>query len=442
MGVKTKKVFAWIGIVLLAIIALGLGTRAIFNYIYGKKLERYLAELKDKGKIVRTSATVGQCADQDNAALPWKAVESLLILEPDGKNLLAGVSDISEWKKFTPEEKKKLEALREKNRKVIELILEASARKCFQYSNSAESPFVRGIPKLPLMIQATRLLIIDALFKAENGQVKEAIDQILKGISFMKLCSDSSILLNHLISMANTRMLVHNLNRIISGRELPAATLTKIMDSLDAEAWRKAMVRALEAEHTDFCLETYKQILKGEIVSGINSKPADRIFYWIIRPVLKSEVIWVSKHYEELIEAAYEPFYKNEKAQLWAGQEVKIPAKYKLAELLLPNLYTIVLKEATLEAFLDAAKIGVACRIYRSQHGKYPEKISDLVPEILKEEPLDPFTGQPLIYRTKENGFIVYSVGSNKKDDNGKMSLMTQAVMEKDDDWSWQENWQ
>jgi len=67
-------------------------------------------------------------------------------------------------------------------------------------------------------------------------------------------------------------------------------------------------------------------------------------------------------------------------------------------------------------------------------------KISDLAPDILPEVPLDPFTGKPYIYRLEDEGFIVYSVGSNQKDDNGRGTWeITSIVMEKDDDVTWRE---
>jgi hypothetical protein len=442
MGVKTRRFFAWTGLVLLAVIALGLGIRAFFNYSNGKKLERYLAALGSKGMIADASALVQSCPDPDNAALLWKAAESLFILEPKDKSLLAPVSDVSGWKDFSPEEQKRLEAIIDKNRKAIDLYLEASGKSCFQYGDPARPPLERETPDFSLMIQATRLVIVDALLKAEKGQAEEAVGQILRGICLMKLCSGSPVLLNYLVSMANAKMLVHNLNRVVAGTELPAATLAGMLDSLDAASWRKAMVKAFQAEHAGFSLETYHQLLKGKTITGVNSDLPGRIYFWVIRPVLKSEAIWVSRHFEEMIQSAHEPFYRNEKARQWLGQEIQVPARYKLAGLLLPNLYTVILKEATLEAFLEAARIGLACRVYRSRKGIYPDKVADLVPDILKEEPLDPFTGQPLTYKSRGDAFIVYSLGSNGKDDSGRMSVMTQAVMEKDDDWSWRENWQ
>jgi predicted RNA polymerase sigma factor len=51
---------------------------------------------------------------------------------------------------------------------------------------------------------------------------------------------------------------------------------------------------------------------------------------------------------------------------------------------------------------------------------------------------------QAFVFRVARNegeGFIVYSLGSNEKDDRGRSTYMiTQMVMEKDDDWAWRED--
>jgi len=62
------------------------------------------------------------------------------------------------------------------------------------------------------------------------------------------------------------------------------------------------------------------------------------------------------------------------------------------------------------------------------------------MPDILSEVPTDPFSGKSLIYHKTPYGFIVYSVGSNGKDDGGRETLeITRIVAEKDDDWIWYE---
>ena len=52
--------------------------------------------------------------------------------------------------------------------------------------------------------------------------------------------------------------------------------------------------------------------------------------------------------------------------------------------------------------------------------------------------PVDPFTGKPFIYRIDDTSLIIYSIGNNLKDDQGRGTWMIdRLVMEKDDDWAW-----
>ena len=94
-----------------------------------------------------------------------------------------------------------------------------------------------------------------------------------------------------------------------------------------------------------------------------------------------------------------------------------------------------------IEAIMLTSRAGLACRLYKSRTGLYPASLEELVPGILTEVPIDPFTGKPFVYRREGEGFIVYSLGSNQKDDGGRSTYMiTQLVMDKDDDWAWKED--
>ncbi|MBN4052617.1 type II secretion system protein GspG, partial [bacterium AH-315-K20] len=56
-------------------------------------------------------------------------------------------------------------------------------------------------------------------------------------------------------------------------------------------------------------------------------------------------------------------------------------------------------------------------------HGTYPDSLSSLVPEYLDALPADPWTGEPLLYRTTPGegiGYLLYSVGPDATDDGGK----------------------
>jgi hypothetical protein len=64
--------------------------------------------------------------------------------------------------------------------------------------------------------------------------------------------------------------------------------------------------------------------------------------------------------------------------------------------------------------------VAFALVAYHREHGRYPEKLSALVPAFLPEVPGDLFSNQALIYRPKEQSFLLYSVGVNGRDDGGR----------------------
>ncbi len=65
-------------------------------------------------------------------------------------------------------------------------------------------------------------------------------------------------------------------------------------------------------------------------------------------------------------------------------------------------------------------KLSFALAAYRADHKAYPAKLDDLKPQYVAEVPEDLCTGDPLRYRRKPGGFLLYSLGNNGRDDGGK----------------------
>ena len=65
-------------------------------------------------------------------------------------------------------------------------------------------------------------------------------------------------------------------------------------------------------------------------------------------------------------------------------------------------------------------QVAFALAAYRRDHGNYPTKLDDLAPKYLAAVPDDLFSGQALIYRPSEKGYLLYSVGVNGKDEGGR----------------------
>ncbi len=61
----------------------------------------------------------------------------------------------------------------------------------------------------------------------------------------------------------------------------------------------------------------------------------------------------------------------------------------------------------------------MAIAAYKAEKGKFPAKLEDLVPGYVREVPEDWSAAKPLIYRSDEKGYVLYSVGPNLKDEDG-----------------------
>jgi hypothetical protein len=71
--------------------------------------------------------------------------------------------------------------------------------------------------------------------------------------------------------------------------------------------------------------------------------------------------------------------------------------------------------------------VALALAAYRAEHGGYPEDLARLVPRYLKAIPEDPFVEKPIRYRREGTGYVLYSVGPNGQDDDGRESSVRDA---------------
>ena len=286
------------------------------------------------------------------------------------------------------------------------------------------------------MIQGTRLLGIDAVIKAEDGNVEEAINQCLAARRFLKLYLQEPFLISYLVGMACTKQVAVCMNYIVSDREIETDILNKILKEWDSSPWREGLVWALESERI-FGLESSLLYLKGEYDLDIGK--AGGIFLWLFRPIIKNELIWMTGVYDRLVEAAKMPYYTSRDSEEIEQIRDSIPWYYKMAGALIPNATTTLFKRATLDAMYDTARIGIACKIYKNLNGDFPDDLAKLSPEIIENIPTDPFTGDPFIYKKQDSGFIVYSIGNNLKDEDGRGTRQIVSFDMEKDDWAWKE---
>jgi hypothetical protein len=67
----------------------------------------------------------------------------------------------------------------------------------------------------------------------------------------------------------------------------------------------------------------------------------------------------------------------------------------------------------------ENVKVATALAAYRADHRRYPGKLDDLRLKYLLNVPDDRFSGEPLVYRRTDAGYLLYSVGIDGRDDGG-----------------------
>ena len=66
--------------------------------------------------------------------------------------------------------------------------------------------------------------------------------------------------------------------------------------------------------------------------------------------------------------------------------------------------------------------LAFALACYQHEHGDYPRKLETLAPKYLAKIPGDLFSGKVLIYCPAAGGYLLYSIGVNGKDEQGRTS--------------------
>jgi hypothetical protein len=440
-----RKILIRVFLSLLAVVAAVLVVRAVLNLIEGRKLERALSDLKAQGLPLTIGELLAPCSEGDNGAALWKAAEDLYDFAGEDAGLFTqAYQNYVREVPMTPGMEAALTRLIERNRRVLDLIPEIAGKPCFRYEDADVRAWERRMPNAAKMLRAVRLWCLESIRIAERGDLDGAVDRLRTGLRFSPKIAEEPMLIAYLVALAEVKDCLLALNRALSGREAGGDLLLFVHGDLDdrlIEQWKAHFRNGIRSEAVQF-LDIGRAPSAKTLASswGIKSRPA-RLYFWLIRPLIKRDLRLRLPIYFELEAQAVLPYYRTR--DFWErhrGQLEDLPWYAVLSKNMIPNMEAAVMKSATFDALVLTARAGLACRIYKLRTGHYPETLDVLVGSLLSQVPVDPFTGDPLVYRREGNGFIVYSLGSNLRDDGGRSTWeITQMVMDKDDDWTWRE---
>jgi hypothetical protein len=97
---------------------------------------------------------------------------------------------------------------------------------------------------------------------------------------------------------------------------------------------------------------------------------------------------------------------------------------------LFPGLDSATSAEHQANIRLAIARLAAALAVYRVAHGEYPNNLSQIVPDIVPELPIDLFSSKSFRYKPTSDGYLLYSVGENGIDDGGSSWVGNHYIFE------------
>ena len=329
----------------------------------------------------------------------------------------------------------------------------------FPLEYDKDCPLAMLLPHLSSLKRCSQALALRSIAELNSSQSEKACDDLKLTFRLADSVRNEPVLISHLVRAALLQLV-----------------LQPIWEGLADHQWPERQLTALDAELAtlDF-LADYKTAMRGEmILSQIESIEYLRrhpeycfgLFTCYCSLGNDRTTIWAWAG-GRLIPSGW--FYQNklccardmvrfylpavdEKQQLVSPAAIrqlatsfeaarKHPNPYNVLEFyLFPSLHSSVRKFALAQVSVDMARVAIALERHRLAQGGYPESLDLLCPRFIKKIPHDVIGGRPLKYRREYGGqFVLYSVGSNEKDDGGAVGLSPSGKdwNPEEGDWVW-----
>ena len=249
-----------------------------------------------------------------------------------------------------------------------------------------------------------------------EGRPDLAVERWLELLRLAKLHEAEPTMVAQLVTHAVRYNAVDGIHEALLAGPIPE----KLRDQLDAELARtESSTKATNTLISERAVSTSASIEQSTGVCGPKGcKPAPRVFVWLFGWVPKRYFVAPFGLYDELIRVADKPW--PEVAPLFAkGGRLNEETGYGImADLLLPALKAGIVAAHRDTALCRSLRTFSELQRYAEANGREASGIEDLLS--LKEAAIDPFSGEPLIARQTDAGWLVYSVGEDGVDNGGR----------------------
>lgn len=440
MRKRTVRILTGVAII---VVALGL-SYAIAVAVCAARLRRAYAALEKDGRPTRAADILpAEVPDTENGALLYESAALLLKAEPAGYDLVSRpgesakeAADREHFKdllgylgslstefaqgKLTPE---KLQELKELfNRRVVEdalfTIEQGTTRPACRFDRNYDAGFDIALPGLVDTRGLACIVGAKARLEAEAGAMDRAWQLAAMQAKLAEAYRSEPILISQLVRMALINLSCQTIQHLCEiappGKE-QQERFQSILRTFDDVA---PLVRAMDGERLlsgEWLFTRPKKELYATL-SDLESQN-DQTLEFLARLMAKRVTFkpaFLADH-ANYLRTIHEGTRSLERPYAPETPEEDY-GRFSLTGMLAPAVGRIRTLHCQMIAETRITRAGLALLQYRAARGSFPATLDALNLDGLS----DPFTQGPLHYRAEGEGFLIYSVGGDQKDNGGK----------------------
>ena len=415
---RLKRILKWTAVVLLGLVAIGLVANACFVWITDTRLERQLAAIRAAGDPISLADLARKpIPPEKNAATYLRqaqpGVEAMSGFVFDEKSCETWVKHWESRLIMPIEGLARVKKALDGNPKVIPLLERAAA--CSEYDAQADATraskdFIADyLPQFQAFRAAVRVVQWQMQLLVSEGKRDEAVRS---GLVLLRLAGHyrhNPALIAYLVVVTSQGIAIDSLNLALQTGPVSKAVRQSLDAELAIQERREGVVWALKSERA-FVLDSSTNIVPHRS-------------FWLVRGYWNRQESACLELFPMLIKLAGDrlPFREIE-PNLENGEA----GKPVLAALLFSALKAPFLAAAKTSAKFRSLRVLNALQTHVPAGSNAVPKLSEL--GLPAATITDPFTGEPLHVKKLPQGWLVYSVGANYRDDGGKLDGLDVGV--------------
>ena len=430
MRKRTVRILTGIAIILVALSLI----YAIWVGISAAKLRRVYAALEKDGRPMQIAEVIPhEVPETENAALLYESAILLLKAQPaPEKNLLEYLGNLSvKFAKDSLETDQltELQSLLQQDvvtqaLSVVQLGVERPTCR-FDVDYSANVNIV--LSHLTGFRDLMRIQGAKARFEAEAGRLDNAWDLALTQLRFANALRTEPTLVSQLVRATCIRLACRTIQRLCAFSLPDQQQYTDLKDLLRKFDDLAPLVRSVDGERLVFAESIFtlprherRETLAMLVDKGSAPWIIHRLIVWRMsfKPLLLADRATYMRLMHEYA-GRLEGGHSRDEADTLEDTVADTAKQWwhldLLTRILIPAMARVEVIHARMMAELRITQTGLALLRHREERGAFPESLDVLSLEALG----DPFLEGPLRHRPETDGFVLYSVGIDQKDNGG-----------------------